>query len=37
MNIVDVKDSNADLFMKFYEDLTKNKKRQMKVLKNGTK
>ena len=30
------KDSNADLFMKFYEDLNKDKKPEMKVLKNGT-
>lgn len=31
------KDSNADLFMKFYEDLNKDKIPEMKVLKNGTK
>ncbi|RTZ05448.1 phage integrase SAM-like domain-containing protein [Flavobacterium sp. GSP6] len=31
------KDSNADLFMKFYEDLNKDKTPEMKVLKNGTK
>jgi hypothetical protein len=30
------KDSNADLFMKFYEDLNKDKKPEMKVIKNGT-
>ncbi|EIA09589.1 phage integrase SAM-like domain-containing protein [Flavobacterium frigoris] len=30
------KDANADLFMKFYEDLNKNKIPEMKVLKNGT-
>ena len=30
------KDANADLFMKFYEDLNKDKKPEMKVLKNGT-
>ena len=31
------KDANADLFMKFYEELTKDKTPEMKVLKNGTK
>ncbi len=31
------KDNNADLFMKFYEDLNKDKTPEMKVLKNGTK
>ena len=31
------KDSNADLFMKFYSDLNKNKTPEMKVIKNGTK
>lgn len=30
------KDSNADLFMKFYEDLNKDKKTEMKLIKNGT-
>ena len=30
------KDSNADLFMKFYEDLNKDKKPEMKLVKNGT-
>ncbi|MFV8371414.1 phage integrase SAM-like domain-containing protein [Flavobacterium sp. LB2P74] len=30
------KDANADLFMKFYEDLHKNKKPEMKVIKSGT-
>lgn len=30
------KDANADLFMKFYEDLHKDKKPEMKVIKNGT-
>lgn len=30
------KDTNADLFMKFYEDLNKDKKPEMKVIKNGT-
>jgi integrase len=30
------KDANADLFMKFYEDLNKDKKPEMKVIKNGT-
>lgn len=30
------KDSNADLFMKFYEDLNKDKKPEMKLIKNGT-
>lgn len=30
------KDSNADLFMKFYEDLNKNKTPEMKLIKNGT-
>ena len=29
------KDSNADLFMKFYEDLQKNKKPQLKVVKTA--
>lgn len=31
------KDANADLFIKFYEDLHKDKTPEMKVLKNGTK
>ena len=30
------KDSNADLFMKFYEDLNKDRKPEMKVVKTGT-
>ena len=30
------KDANADLFMKFYEDLNKDKTPEMKVIKNGT-
>ena len=30
------KDANADLFMKFYEDLNKDKNPEMKVIKNGT-
>ena len=30
------KDSNAELFIKFYEDLNKDKKPEMKVIKNGT-
>jgi integrase len=30
------KDANADLFMKFYEDLNKDKKPEMKLLPNGT-
>jgi len=30
------KDSNADLFMKFYEDLNKDKTPEMKVIKSGT-
>jgi integrase len=30
------KDTNADLFMKFYEDLNKDKKPEMKLIKNGT-
>lgn len=30
------KDSNADLFMKFYSDLNKDKVPQLKVIKNGT-
>ena len=30
------KDANADLFMKFYEDLHKDKQPQLKVIKNGT-
>jgi hypothetical protein len=30
------KDANADLFMKFYEDLNKDKKPQMRVVQNGT-
>lgn len=30
------KDANADLFMKFYEDLHKDKKTKMKLIKNGT-
>jgi integrase len=30
------KDSNADLFMKFYEDIFKDKKPEMKIIKNGT-
>ena len=30
------KDSNADLFMKFYEELNKDKKPEMKVIKSGT-
>jgi hypothetical protein len=29
------KDANADLFMKFYEDLNKDKKPEMKLIKNG--
>ena len=31
------KDANADLFMKFYEDLNKDKKPEMKLIKNDTK
>jgi integrase len=31
------KDANADLFMKFYEDLNKHKPVQMKLIKNNTK
>jgi integrase len=30
------KDANADLFMKFYEDLNKDKKPQMRIVQNGT-
>ncbi|SNB15533.1 Integrase [Flavobacterium psychrophilum] len=30
------KDANADLFMKFYEDLNKDKKPEMRVVKDGT-
>jgi integrase len=30
------KDANADLFMKFYEDLNKDKQPQLKLIKNGT-
>jgi integrase len=30
------KDANADLFMKFYEQFTKDKTPEMKVIKNGT-
>lgn len=30
------KDSNADLFMKYYEHLNKDKKPEMKLIKNGT-
>lgn len=30
------KDSNADLFMKFYETINKDKKPEMKLIKNGT-
>jgi integrase len=30
------KDSNADLFMKFYSDIHKDKAPEMKVIKNGT-
>ncbi|WP_310379623.1 phage integrase SAM-like domain-containing protein [Flavobacterium sp.] len=30
------KDANADLFIQFYEDLHKDKKPQLKVIKNGT-
>ena len=30
------KDDNADLFMKFYEDLNRDKKPQMKLVKDGT-
>ena len=30
------KDTNADLFMKFYEDLNKDKTPEMKVIKSGT-
>jgi integrase len=30
------KDSNADLFMKFYEQMNKDKEPKMKVIKNGT-
>lgn len=30
------RDNNADLFMKFYEDLNKDKKPEMKLIKNGT-
>jgi integrase len=30
------KDSNADLFMKFYNDLNKDKQPQLKVIKDGT-
>lgn len=30
------KDSNADLFMKFYSDLHKNEPPQLKIVKDGT-
>jgi hypothetical protein len=30
------KDANADLFMKFYEDLNKDKKPEMRVVQSGT-
>ena len=30
------KDSNADLFMQFYEELNKDKQPQLKLIKNGT-
>ena len=30
------KDANADLFIKFYEDLNKDTKTEMKLIKNGT-
>lgn len=30
------KDDNADLFIKFYEDLNKDKKPEMRIIKNGT-
>jgi hypothetical protein len=30
------KDANADLFRKFFEDLNKDKKPEMKIVKNGT-
>jgi integrase len=30
------KDANADLFMKFYEDLNKDKKPEMRIVQNGT-
>ncbi len=30
------KDANADLFMKFYENMNKDKKPEMKLIKNGT-
>lgn len=30
------KDANADLFMKFYEDLNKDKTPEMRIVKNGT-
>jgi hypothetical protein len=30
------KDANADLFMKFYEQINKDKKPEMKLLPNGT-
>lgn len=30
------KDDNADLFIKFYEDLNKDKKPAMRIIKNGT-
>lgn len=30
------KDDNADLFMKFYEDLNKDKKPEMRIVQNGT-
>lgn len=30
------KDANADLFMKFYEELNKDKKSQMRIVQNGT-
>jgi hypothetical protein len=29
------KDANADLFMKFYEQINKDKKPEMKLIKNG--
>ena len=36
INAPEDKDENADLFMKFYNDIHKNKTPEMKVIKNGT-
>jgi hypothetical protein len=36
INKREAKNANADLFMKFYKDLNKNKMPEMKLIENGT-